>query len=435
MRCIVCDKNDWEKIDQYRYKPEEMSLCKGCGFISYPKRWKSKEDILKFYRKDYRTPPTVENLFQGQRKIGFHEAFLREPILDRWTAEGKEDPVIFEVGAAFGLVLAWFKAMRHQGKQLFPKADLSGSELTLSFRRNAYHLFNQVLNEDFDDSKKYDLIVSYKVAEHQLDVDQELARYRAALKPDGMLYISVPIWFKRLNNFGVSGFTLDYYYAPEHVNTWSEAHFLAVLNKAGFKIVKENHSYYDDTYLCVPGEMETPKLPSVAEIKENLERVKEADTYFQRKEFSKAYEVWPNFPMARRAYYEYNRNAYHSKGIDVIMKEVVAPWLAIDKESYEACGFGADILMRYDRYKDAIRYLTRGLDLRPRCETFLGAIANCHRALAQRSTNEEERIKHIQAARDVMAFIRDNSMVAFRDAVTWLYADNACLPMPGEPPG
>lgn len=437
MRCLVCDKSDWENVDQFRIKKEGMSLCKACGFVSYPEKYKKKEEVLEFYRKQYRAAPTVENLYQGQRKLGYHEAFLSEPILDKWRKEGKKDPVIFEVGAAYGLVLAWFKNMRDQNGLFFPDANLNGSELTVSYRRNAWHEFGINLEEDFDESKNYDLIVSYKVAEHLLDADLELMRYRKCLKPDGKLYISVPTWFNRLHNFGVGGFSLEYYFDPAHVNVWSRPHFEAVLKKAGFKIIKENHSYYDNTYLC-EADLErnetsiSVQLPTATQVKEWLTRIKVADELCQKKLFGEAIEQWPNFPLARRAYYEYQRKEWHAKGVEEIINQVAKPWIAIDPDSYDAFIFSADILMRYDKYQEALEYLKNALIRRPKCETTLGAISNCYRMLSKKSNDAHEKIEFLKQSRDIMQFMKANCLNAFANATTWIYNDNASIPMPGE---
>ncbi len=429
MRCIVCDKNEWENVDQYRNKKQGMSLCKGCGMVSYPAKWQEKAKVLDFYRKQYRKAPTVENLYQGQRKINYHQAFLAEPVLDVWKKEGKTAPVIFEVGAAYGLVLAWFK-------HIFPEAQVHGSELTTTYKRNAWHEFQVKLDDDFDDSKQYDLIMSYKVAEHMLDADIELARYRKALKSDGFLYISVPTWFDRMHNFGVGGFNIEYYYAPEHVNVWSRYHFEAILKKTGFKVVKVNRSYYDDTYLCVPAEASTEptevKLPKVEQVKDWLRRIKLADEATQRKSFDEAVEYWPNFPAARRALYEYKRADWHKMGVDEAIKVIVEPWIQIDRDSHEAYQLGADLLMRYGRYQDALSYLNQALELRPNDSATLGAMANCHRILAKKSLKAAEQVKHIHEARGIMGVVKDNSMSDFGSAVTQIYADNAALPTPWE---
>lgn len=437
MRCIVCDNSNWENVDQFRIKKEGMSLCKSCGFVSYPDKYKKKEDVLEFYRKQYRASPTVENLYQGQRKLNYHQEFLAEPVLDKWRKEGKKDPIIFEIGAAYGLVLAWFKNMKDSNGHFFPDADLSGSELTLSYRRNAWHEFGINLKEDFDDTKKYDLIISYKVAEHMLDIDLELIRYRKAMKPDAKLYISVPTWFNILHNFGVGGFSLEYYYDPAHINVWSRQHFEAVLKKCGFKIVKENHSFYDNTYLCEvddqakEAQLSIP-LPTPDQVKEWMTRIKVADELCQKKLFAEALEQWPNFPLARRALYEYHRKEWHVKGIDEIMKEIIKPWIALDKDSYEAYILGADLLMRYDRYTDALNMLKNALLRRPKCETTLGAISNCYRMLAKASHDPSEKINYMKQSREIMKFIKEHCLSGFANSVTWIYSDNASIPMPGE---
>lgn len=428
MRCLVCDKNDWENVDRFRLKQEGMSLCKFCGFVSYPAKWQEKEKVLEFYRKQYRAAPTVDNLYQGQRKLNYHAEFLNAPVIDVWKQAKKEDPVICDIGAAYGLVLGWFK-------KLFPKADLNGTELTLSYRRNAYHEFGVELTEDFDESKTYDFISSYKVAEHMLDVDLELKRYRFALKPDGFLYISVPTWFNRLHNFGATGFSIEYYYAPAHVNVWTREHFEALLKKVGFKIILENHAYYDDTYLCIPCEPEAVKfesLPSPDKIKEWMEKIKIADECCQKKNFQAAIDYWPNFPVARRALYEYHRKELHDSGIEEIIAKIVKPWIELDPDSNEAWTLGADLYMRYGQYEKGLRYLKEALTRKPKCEAILTAIGNCYRELAKRCNDADQSVRYTIDARNIMRFLKDSNLSAFGTGTTWIYNDNANIPMPCE---
>lgn len=434
MRCIVCDQNAWENVDEFRLKKEGMSLCTKCGFISYPKKWKSKAEIMEYYRKGYRRPPTVDSLYSGQRKLHYHHEFLYPSVIEKWKAAGKEDPVVFDVGAAYGLSLAWLKTIRENGKHLFPQIDLNGSELTLSYRRNAYHEFGLELKEDFDDSKKYDMIMSYKVAEHMLDADTEILRYKEALKEDGFLYISVPTWFNRLHNFGMGGFSIEYYYSPDHVNVWTREHFEFILKKTGFKIVKENQSYYDSTYLCQVGEFgrEVKPLPGPGPIKECLGRIKKADEFCQKKQFDEALECWPNFPIARRALYEYKRKEWHAQGIEEIIKQLIQPWIQLDPDSYEAYALGGDLLMRYEKYQEALGFLKEALHRRPKCDSVLGAIANCYRSMAAKATNEAEKVHFMREARAIMKHIKDHCIGAFAQATTWVYNDSAEIPMPNE---
>ena len=320
MRCVICDHSNWENVDEFRLSKQGMSLCTTCGFVSYPEKHKKKEDVIEHYRHTYRAAPGVDNLYTGSRKLHYHAEFLEE-IIKKWSEEGKTDPVVSDVGAAYGLYLQWFKQLRHpeNNKQLFPDADLNGVELTLTYRRNAWHEFGLDLKEDFDDSKKYDLITSYKVAEHMYDIDVELKRYYEALNDDGKLYISVPTWFRILHNFGVeSSFDIEYYYSTDHCNVWHERHFRHLLQKCGFAIEKEDHAIYDAAYICrklKEGEkVEEVKLLTVDQIRANLAAVKEASDLLTAQKFADALNVYPNFPMAWRAHYEMNRNQFHQKG-------------------------------------------------------------------------------------------------------------------------
>ena len=89
MRCLICESNDWENVDEHRVIEKGMSICKNCGFVSYPSLWKSEEDIKKYYQEDYRKPPIAGNLFSGQRKLYYHEAFLA-PLFKEWREIDKK---------------------------------------------------------------------------------------------------------------------------------------------------------------------------------------------------------------------------------------------------------------------------------------------------------------------------------------------------------
>ena len=105
VRCVVCDtKGDWEKVDQYRLKPSGMHICKNCGFVFYPEKYMSEDEAKAYYKEDYRKPPNVGNAFTGQRKLHMHSHFLSD-IMQKWKDEGKEKPVVCDVGAAYGMFL------------------------------------------------------------------------------------------------------------------------------------------------------------------------------------------------------------------------------------------------------------------------------------------------------------------------------------------
>ena len=156
-RCIVCEKTEWENVDEFRLKPHGMEICKSCGFITYPQKLSEADPMRKkYYESDYRKPPTIANFYTCERKIHYHSSFLKDEIKKR----GEEELNFLEIGAAFGVVGNWLK-----GKT---KWKYSGTELTKSFRRVAMHDYGIKLDTDFDESKKYDYIMTYKVAEHQI---------------------------------------------------------------------------------------------------------------------------------------------------------------------------------------------------------------------------------------------------------------------------
>jgi 2-polyprenyl-3-methyl-5-hydroxy-6-metoxy-1,4-benzoquinol methylase len=174
MTCIICEGNNWENIDHLKLKKVGMHMCKGCGFVSYPDKYKSEEEIKEHYRKSYRPAPQVGNLFTGERKLQYHSMFL-EGLLSSWKERGITSPDVCEIGSAYGMFLNWFKSQ-------VPDAKISGTELTESYRRVAFHEYGIELEEDFDNSKKYDMIVSYHVLEHQIAADKKLKEYAENIK-------------------------------------------------------------------------------------------------------------------------------------------------------------------------------------------------------------------------------------------------------------
>ena len=432
MQCPVCrtDETTWKNVDHFRKKPEGMAMCETCGFISYPERYKTKAEIIEYYKKDYRQPPNIANLYTSERKIQYHSYFLEE-IFQQWRDKDRKDPVVTDIGSAFGYFLQWVR-------RGFPEADIIGVELTQSFVRNAWHLYKIKTLDDFDDTKKYDLISSYKSLEHILDPDVELKRYIDALKEDGYLYLSVPVWFKSMKNFGVnSGFDIEYYYSPNHINTWTQKHVEGLIKACGGKIVKENHSYYEATYLIqrdpdfAIGDR-TQCYESTTEIISHLEQIQKAsEAYFER-DFSGALQAWPNFPSAWAAYYENNRKEFDAQGFDAIYKEVCLQAISSCPEEADSHFLAADIAARYGRYDLSIEHLGKANSLRPNMPNFFISLANCYRMLAKHAKSEDERIKFLKESRKMAVALHSIGTQAQGEAMTWMMFDNARLPTPFE---
>ena len=425
MRCPICESSDkWKNVDHFRVKPEGMSMCGGCGFISYPDKYKTKSEIIEFYKKDYRPAPNINNIHTGERKLHYHSDFLKD-VFKEWKDSGREELVVTDIGSAFGMFLNWMK-------HIFPKGDYVGVELTQSFVRNAWHLYRIKTIDDFDDYKKYDLISSYKSLEHILDPDIELKRYINALKDDGYLYLSVPCWFNKMSSFGKAGFDLEYYYSPSHINTWTRKHFEGMLARCCGKIIKENHVMYESTYLVQKGEVGEPAYEDPSYIMECLDKIYKAHDFYQDGKYYEAIEVWPNFPIAHYAGYEHNRAKYHKNGFDWIHENVLKKALKDCPGDFDTHSFVADICMRYGQYERAIEYLNEANKICPNVPGTFLMIANCFRTIGDNAPDVEAKIKAFDEARKCATIVRNLGHQYQGEAMTWIMHDSANIPTPWE---
>ena len=431
VKCIICDTvGEWENVDQFRFKPKNMCMCKKCGFVTYPDGYKDLDKIKDHYRHEYRgNAATVNNIFSSERKIHYHIYFL-EDVFKKWK-EDKKNPKVLEIGSAIGMFLNWIKTQ-------FPNGEIAGTELTRSFVRAAFWVYQLELKEDADFTKKHDLIISYKVAEHIPGVDVDLEKYANALTEDGLLYISVPTWFGKLYNFGMSGFSLEYYFDPNHINVWSRKQFETLLDKAGLEIIKENHNMYDDTYLCKKNDKLKDKprfIDDPVKRKEDLKKVYEAGKAYESQEFSKAISIWPNFPSAHIANYEMNRSKIHKEGWDFILKNNIEPLLNVCPDDFHALVFVADLQMRYDFWDDAIFTFEKALKIRPMEANALLGISHCLRNKALKAKDLVDKINMYKESMGICGLIEKNSLQNRYDAITWILQDAAEIPTPFEEDG
>lgn len=430
LECPICDSvGRWRNVDQFRLKAVGMCMCEGCGFITYPDRVLNPEALKEHYRgDDYRSAPTVSNMFSGERKLHYHSAFLQSHMAEIAKMNGGK-PRVLEFGSAFGMFLKWIKAA-------MPGAELFGTELTLSFRRNAWHLYKIRLDEQADLTKKYDLITSYRVHEHIPRPDVELRKAVESLSDGGLFYISVPTWFNELVNFGMtSAFDIEYYYEPDHVNAWSRNLFEQLLKKVGLEVVKENHTYYGQTYLCRRNDekMKEPRTyDDVAARLEELRKVKEAALLAMDGKYAEAIAAWPNFPDAQINAYEISRNKSHQQGFAYIKANFIDKWIQVCPNSMHICNAAADLAMRYEQYPVAMELLNRSLEMRPNDPSALTLLGHTYRGLFTRAEDPAEKLKFLKESQQVMLYLQKTSKQSEHDSITWVMQDNARLPTPHE---
>jgi hypothetical protein len=396
--------------------------------VTYPDSIRKSKELKEFYRKEYRPGPSVNNVYTGQRKLHYHAAFLAE-VVHTWKQSNKKIE-IFEVGAAFGMFLKWLK-------DNLPNASVNGSELTTTFRNVCFWEYGIRLQEEFDTSKKYDLIASYKVAEHIPFIDKELRTYAESLSDGGFLYISVPTWFHSMTNFGADGFSLDYYYDKNHINVWTRKLFETLLKKCGLEVVKSNHVYYDSTYLCRRNDslMSAPReYEEISEILSLMDRIKKASIAFDSGHLDEAISIFPCYPDAHIGNYEKNRAKLHPLGFDGIENTVLVPALKACPNSEKVTHFCADVAMRYEQFEKALDYLKICQEQRPGDPRSLDSIAKCYREMALRVSDPEEKKQFYLEARDVTRHMSKVSLQNSLDSITWIFSDEANIPIPPEDP-
>lgn len=432
MRCLVCDSNDWENVDKYRLlekhdgKPVGMAICNKCGFVSYPEKYKTEDEIKEYYRKEYRGgAPTFGNIVTGKRKLNHHNTFLKEVFM-KWQDDGNTAPVIGECGSAIGMVLSWFK-------KKIPNCEVHGTELTTLYRNTAYHEYGIDLKEDFDLTRKYDLIMTYKVAEHMVDVDLRIREYAEALKEGGYLYISVPTWFNSLENSGVGGFDLEYYYHPDHINVWTRILFEEVLRKCGLKVVKIDRIIYGDSYLCKRDDSvmkDEPRYEKPEEIKGAMARIKKAHDFMLTQKSEPAIEQWGNFPVAWGCQYEKTRQDLDKrfKGNGIQIAEFFCG------EMRKACGetshelkMRADILMRYGHYVEAIEVLEYTLSLLTADIHSLYALARCFRSISEIEQDPVKKARLLLTSRDICRKVMTIDSTQQGEAYNWALRDQSAI--------
>jgi len=431
IRCAICDTvGDWKNVDHLKITKTGMSICQSCGFVTHIDNLKGKDELKEYYKTDYRPPPNANNFFTGQRKLHYHQAFLSD-LYKKWGEEDKK-PVIFESGAAYGMFLKWTKDyLKAKGT----KAEVYGSEWTDSFKRVCFHHHEIRLTDEIDESKKYDLIASYKVLEHQIDPDKELRKFVKLLKSDGLIYIGVPVWFTTLTNFGVNGFDIEYYYSKDHINVWSEKLFKALLKKCGLEIVKSNDVYYDHVYLCKRNDdliAEKPEYTDPKKVEEDMVKIQKAENFKVDVKFREAIETWPNFPIAWINNYEKNRKQMHDIGFKGLYEAHCQLALEACPKSADIMGHVGEVCARDDQHERAIEHFDKAIAMRPGSPTFYQARAQSFMVLSEIMTNPEDKVKYLAEARGTLYHCAGISDQTKFDCLNYIYKVESMMPLPLE---
>lgn len=359
MNCCICDQDNWH----YRkdLNPEkEVGICKNCGNVFFKIDDGEEEQVKNFYRKSYRKEPGHTNIITTTHKLNYIKLFITDWLKD------KKNLVVADIGAATGYLLNWFKTQGHR---------VTGTELTLTFRRFSEHYYGIPLTEELTEKHKYDLIVFYHTLEHMIAPDKKLMHHRKLLSDDGCMLISVPEWFYLVENLAALGpLSVDNYFHKNHVYCCSRQSFKNLLAKCGLEIVKENYNTYGMTVLVrklKPGEVgkaKTPeqvgKSPFVKEdwqkVNSDIDKIKKAIELFQKNKLKEAIDVWYKFPDAhlRLIFDIYKKDPERQKyELDIIVKDM-------GEIKKVMIGY-ATWLYQNQRYEEALQNFEKAVNVAP----------------------------------------------------------------------
>lgn len=244
MICYVCGVQDWHIVTVNRggqqvpiHSESMIQICKNCGNACHAVDVSKEEEIKQYYRKEYRPQPNVTNILTTTHKINYIRVFLNDYLKE---LKGKK-LIVGDVGAATGYVLNFFRNMGHK---------VSGSELTITYRRMSEHYYGIPLAEELETKHKYDLIVVYHVLEHLMEPDKKLKHYASLLAEGGRLMVATPEWFDVLDEAsGTPIKTFDHLFHKNHINLFSSTSIQNLFRKCGLRVIKEDHVQYGQTYL------------------------------------------------------------------------------------------------------------------------------------------------------------------------------------------
>ncbi len=235
--CYLCDKED----DEFLLHGEEdltgkegnfqYVTCSSCG-LAYQNPRVSMEQIKDFYDSEYiahrkkKDWGVLTPLYE--RAMTKHDRD-KEKLVSKYVSLNKDSKVL-DVGCAVGSFLLYVKdkhACHISGVDF--KEDLAFPR----FNEIDFHcgLFYEQKNLE---ENSYDLITMWHYLEHCYDPMSSLEKAKKILKPKGRLVVEVP----RLDSLSYKIFKDKWpgVQAPQHTVMFDKDHFIAMAEKAGFKV-------------------------------------------------------------------------------------------------------------------------------------------------------------------------------------------------------
>ncbi len=199
-------------------------ICKNCGLIwsdPRPDHKKIKDYYAKTYRKEYKgiKRPKKKHLYRNAKESTGRYLFIKDFI--------REGDRLLDIGAGNGVFVYCLRRLGYDAQGIEP--DESHSQ----YAREILHVpVTTTSSEDFNAQAAYDMVTLYHVLEHMTDPFAELRRIRTMLKQEGKLAVEVP------NGEDTQQDPKNRYHKA-HIYTFNPETLIALVEKAGFAIIKK----------------------------------------------------------------------------------------------------------------------------------------------------------------------------------------------------
>ena len=249
-QCPVCNNikfKDWLICTDHSVSKEQFNIvsCETCGFLFTNPKPKD-DDINKYYISSNYISHTNKKkgllnwLYQLVRKITIHKKLK---LLKKF----KENGTHLDIGCGTGEFLYACK------KNGYKTLGIEPSDLA---RKKAVKNYNLNISDDVTLSsikdKSIDSISMWHVLEHINDINNFIIQLDRILKKNGVVFIAVPnteSWDCKY--YGKYWAAWD---VPIHFWHFSRKTLTTLLEKNGFKIIKEKPMWYDAFYISILSE-------------------------------------------------------------------------------------------------------------------------------------------------------------------------------------
>ncbi len=228
----------------------------GAGFMSvHP--LPTTENLQKFYAEMYYQAPQSSSYQDSYNELDLRYKTLKcDSLLHAVEQLGVSGGTFLDIGAGEGFLMA---AAERSGRAV------TGIDFS-AFGVSKFHphlAANMVVGDIYDGlsaltsaGKQFDVCSSINVLEHVIDPDLFLSSIRKVMSPEGILAITVPNDFSRLQELLVANKFIDrefWFAPPHHLHYFNSSNLVEYVSSQGYEVLDSFSDFPVDLYLLHPG--------------------------------------------------------------------------------------------------------------------------------------------------------------------------------------